>query len=733
MQIDKLKQSNILQTIEKVRITIATLLTATLLVILGPACLHGQIHELGRLSDTPPSTEFGASVDQNDDYIVVGAPGSDIVEEDAGAIFIYDADTCELVHTLTIPAAPGGTVSIREGSRFGASVAISDQFIVVGADYAHNDIGVRTGQAYIYDIDTLELLHSFGSGFFVLDEGSRLGADVAISGNLAVVSTPDFRTDTNSWGLVYIVDLTTGSTVTTVRETSDFGSLRFAEAIDISGDRVICTDDFAFTGRSVRARVYDAFSGEFVFEINPLNVTIKDVAITEDTILIGAPENLDFNPNLAGAVFVYDAVTRQERFVLSGELGGLEKFGRSLDLDGDVALISSDLGQSYVYDVSTGEQLATLAPESIPTGSFGGVASINGSSLVVGSSAEVVYKFPSSAPTVTLDNGTLTIEGTPLDDEIEVYEIPIGVVTIIDGNLDLFLDVETLIVRGNDGNDTISMGLIDEGVVNNVVNGGLGDDEITVFGSVGANLFGGHGDDVLQGGLGPDFIRGGLGFDTINGRSGNDVIEGGTEYSNYDDSGNELQGGPGADTIHGGTLDDTIFGGDGGDLIFGDEGADTIFGSLGNDEIHGQEGDDEIFGGEAADTIFGGDGNDSIIGGIGQDTLYGNNGVDFVQGSEGIDFLNGGTGNDTLFGGSGDDQILGAAGNDQITGGLGSDELVGGLGNDIMSGNGGNDVLSGGPGNDTFTGGANRDTFDGGPGFDTATDTGENGETGIEN
>lgn len=275
---------------------------------------------------------------------------------------------------------------------------------------------------------------------------------------------------------------------------------------------------------------------------------------------------------------------------------------------------------------------------------------------------------------VSVDAGLMTIQGSCFDDEIEITRTDSGgVILSIDGNVQTLSGVTAIEVHGNEGNDTI-----------------------TVSGRVPSSLFGDDGDDTIFGSAGPDHIEGGIGMDNLNGREGVDTI-----YASgpgmADTAGNTIQGGRSNDTIFGSNFADTIFGGEANDMIFAFGGDDDIFGGQGADTIFGAAGNDVIRAGESADEVFGGPGDDIIVGGLGFDTLYGNDG------------------------------------NDTITGGDGQDMLLGGNGNDILRGNNNNDSLFGGPGDDTLTGGLQNDLLNGGSGIDTATDTGEQGEVGIEN
>ena len=87
-----------------------------------------------------------------------------------------------------------------------------------------------------------------------------------------------------------------------------------------------------------------------------------------------------------------------------------------------------------------------------------------------------------------------------------------------------------IVVRGNDGNDTIT--LSSSGTIGGILDGGLGDDILT--GSAGNDLLlGGEGDDKLLGLGGRDVLIGGDGHDSLTGGLGDDLLIGGaTIYDN---------------------------------------------------------------------------------------------------------------------------------------------------------------------------------------------------------
>ena len=214
-------------------------------------------------------------------------------------------------------------------------------------------------------------------------------------------------------------------------------------------------------------------------------------------------------------------------------------------------------------------------------------------------------------------------------------------------------------LMGNDGQDTINASAAVDGFVGFLIDGGPGNDLLSLpfapLEAIGTSIhansaFGGAGDDTITGGLGNETINGGAGNDSLSGAGGADI----------------LLGHDGNDTIDGGT------------------GADQVFGHAGDDVLNGNDGDD---------TLDGGDGNDRLTGGESNDMLYGRAGHDIVTGNAGNDILFGESGSDTLDGGAGFDQLFGGLDRDLLVGGADDDFLDGGSEQDSLATGGGSDII----------------------------------------
>ncbi len=323
----------------------------------------------------------------------------------------------------------------------------------------------------------------------------------------------------------------------------------------------------------------------------------------------------------------------------------------------------------------------------------------------------------SANPIISLDAGTLTIEGSSGDDTVYV-RIAGGEVQATyqtngsDFQTEYFPESEVTDFRfnGNDGNDHI----INRTELPLLAYGNRGNDR----------LIGGRGNDELHGGPGNDVINGFIGDDSLHGDWGNDIISGwhGNDklYGWYGDD--VMLGGTGDDYISGYLGNDWADGGDGDDWMRGHEGNDHLIGGNGNDKLYGWKGHDHLYGSAGDDYISGYTGSDFIAGAAGDDILKGHEGVDRIFGGDGADklygwkghdILNGMAGNDEVWGGEGNDLLMGEAGNDILHGDTGNDWIHGGDGDDVLVGYYGNDRLVGAAGNDMLCGGYGKDSYGG--------------------
>ncbi len=237
--------------------------------------------------------------------------------------------------------------------------------------------------------------------------------------------------------------------------------------------------------------------------------------------------------------------------------------------------------------------------------------------------------------------------------------------------------------------------------------------------TLGDEIYGDGGDDVIRGQYGNDRIGGGDGDDLLIGGAGADLIFGNDDRDTIWADLFPADGLPAVLPSEQSSADDYIEGGDGADLIFGQEGADRIIGGVSNLAEYG------LFDADAGDTVYGGIGNDVILGDDGTitdasnyasntagtggaDVLYGEGDDDQIAGGRYGDTIlgdaAGGTGEDILFG----DEILRAGlsltGTWNAAGTDGADLILGYGGSDLIVAGGDSDTAYGSPGDDLVVG-----------------------------
>ena len=170
-----------------------------------------------------------------------------------------------------------------------------------------------------------------------------------------------------------------------------------------------------------------------------------------------------------------------------------------------------------------------------------------------------------AAVTSTFTNGTLSVSGDNLDNNVAVSRNAAGQILVnggavaVVGGTPTVANTALIQTFGLGGNDTLSL---------SEVNGAL----------PRANLFGGTGNDVLTSGSGNDQLFGESGNDTLLGKGGFDLLFGGSEN----------------DTLTGGDADDQAFGQAGNDRMIWNPGDDTDLNEGGADtdtvEVNGGNG-----------------------------------------------------------------------------------------------------------------------------------------------
>ena len=642
---------------------------------------------------TPAESDwFGESVGVSGDYAIIGAPNDDTSFTDSGAAYIYNIKTGALVHTLNNPSAAANDY-------FGDAVAISEKYAVVGA-WGDDTGASNAGTVYVYDVVTGTLLATINNPSATADD--NFGFAVSISGNKILISCDLDDAGASDSGTVYqytideqtdiisYSDSTNAVTVDLALQSisgSHASSTAFADTISGFENAIGGTGDDVLTAAYNTTSLtggdgHDTLNGRFTHKL--VIDAAKIYALAEGT----GTTSKDYIANTSD-------VTLQ-----NGAAWGANNQGRAaLELKGATdntgpraSVASMTIGGDITFSAYVRfDDLAGVWQRIFDFGEGQANNNINFGQRVGSSGVRLQYY-----------NGTTSSYSLNSSDGVLVAgEWAHWTVT---------LSATGLATIYKDG---VQIAQTDHGVALNTVT--------RTSNYIGASNW--STDDAINGAISDFAIYDRALTATEVSNLYQYVVNGnGLGSNNFLVTNKEitLDGGNGNDVITGSTSSDTLTGGSGADTLTGVSGADTF---------NGGTGDDYLDGGSGADIIAGDDGNDTILGGSGIDTVTGGIGNDSVRGGGGADSLDGGSDIDTLDYSDSTNSVVVNLATNSITGSHASssasgdtitnfENVIGGTDADTLTGTSSANVLTGNNGNDTLKGGLGADVLDGGSGTD---------------
>ena len=357
---------------------------------------------------------FGHSVSISDSYAIVGA----YAEDDAGGTssgkaYIFNSSTGALLHTLDNP----NDYSTSASDNFGYSVAISDTYAIVGANY-EDDAGVlSSGRAYIFNPSTGALLHTLNNpnayGTSAYDE---FGRSVSISDNYAIVGAhQEDDAGGNSSGKAYIFNPSTGALLHTLDNPNAYStsaSDNFGINVSISDTYAIVSatnEDDAGGTTSGKAYIFNPSTGALLHTLDNPNaygtsatdVFGASVSISDTYAIVGANNEDDAGGLTSGKAYIFNPSTGALLHTLDNpnaySTSADDYFGHSVSISDTYAIVSayveddfggSSSGKAYIFNPSTGALLYTLDnPNAYSTSAgdrFGQSVSISGNYAISG-------------------------------------------------------------------------------------------------------------------------------------------------------------------------------------------------------------------------------------------------------------------------------------------------------------------------------------------------------------
>lgn len=308
---------------------------------------------------------FGARVNMSGNLAVIGCPGYDhLTNTDQGCAYIFQRNGATWTMQAQLLANDGAA-----GDAFGVSVAISGNYVVVGADGDNVGTNQDQGSAYVFFyngttwVQQARLLSSDGAA------SDRFGNCVSIAGDYIVAGATG-NNNYNGAAYMFFRNGTTWSQQARLVSSDGVPLEGFASAVHTNGNYTIVGapfDDIQQTAEG-SAYVYFRTGTSWAFQAKlsrPLGGTLEQfgtsVFITNDRAFAGSPgQNLNNTPN-NGSVQLF---TRNgTAWIRTGELrapDGAENdaFGFSLSVSGEYMAVSApqddngpyfDQGSVYIY------------------------------------------------------------------------------------------------------------------------------------------------------------------------------------------------------------------------------------------------------------------------------------------------------------------------------------------------------------------------------------------------
>ena len=350
---------------------------------------------------------FGASVAVSGDTAVVSAPQTTIGSSAQGVawIFVRNGASWTLLQPLY---DPNGAAN----DNFGSSVAISGDTIIIGANL--DDVGANAdqGSAYVF----ARINGSWSQQAYLTATGGaandRFGGSVAVSGNTVIVGAPQNDVGANAdQGSAYV--FTRSGTNWTqqgqLNGTNGAANDRFGGSVGISGDTAVVGAFRNTVGANANQ------GSAYVFIRNGTNWTQQQqltaldgaandqfgysVAVSGETIIVGASlDDVGANADQGSAyIFVRTGTNWTQQAQLNGAGGAAgDSFGYSVGIDGDTAIVgaafddvsaNADQGSAYIFDRSgaTWVQRQQLTDSGGAAGdNFGASVAVSGDKVIVG-------------------------------------------------------------------------------------------------------------------------------------------------------------------------------------------------------------------------------------------------------------------------------------------------------------------------------------------------------------
>lgn len=348
---------------------------ALILHALATWALAGFGDQIAKL-EAPPTTlnddDFGFDLAIKNGVAAVGAKRWN------RQVYLYDATTGQHTATLSEQDAEFNT-------DFGEAVAFYGDKVLVGARY-NSEAALEAGVIFSFEPAGIEAPERIFSTNPTL--GAQFGLDLAVTGDRAFT----FKKTLTEEGFLYVgsvIDLITGA---------EFAPLVPGGSLGVEHDniRLSAGDGLGIVSGMGGVHLFDLQEPGYLQSLSPVDPTPvgdfgSSVAVSSDFAVVGS-FNAGPTSEAGGAAYVFDADTGQQLWKLRpDDLSSGDRFGDAVAIDGNYAVVGAPLhkgggifGAAYVFDLSTGQQIAKLlAYEDGFGGLLGSAVAIEGQTVLV--------------------------------------------------------------------------------------------------------------------------------------------------------------------------------------------------------------------------------------------------------------------------------------------------------------------------------------------------------------
>ncbi len=304
---------------------------------------------------------FGESVILKDGYLFVGAMAEDVGDTTgAGAVHIFKLNGMEIKFFQTVSAP-----TPKNGSQFGYSLDVDNNYLVVGANL-DDQISNNAGEVYIYRFERNEFRHLHSLAPSGLTSGENFGTSVSIRDGYLAVGAPASDTGETDAGVVFIYRFERNEFrhLKTISSPDAETNGKFGNSVSVEGGYlgIGATGQSGGSTNSGEVYVYKFDRNEFkhLQKIEPpdpeTNSLFGNSLRLRDGYLFTGASNQDVDSSDTGEVYIYRFVRGEFKYcqtIPSTSTTANVNFGFSLDIHDGVLVISSPDGDNSAAEGNT--------------------------------------------------------------------------------------------------------------------------------------------------------------------------------------------------------------------------------------------------------------------------------------------------------------------------------------------------------------------------------------------